>query len=246
MICSGCGNNLSANEKFCTACGKAVSLDVTVPPAVSAPAAITPAETSGMAIVSLVCGLLFFLFPVAIVAIITGHLSLSEIRKSAGRLKGEGAAIAGLVLGYMGIVAIPFILIIAAIAIPNLLRARMAANESSAVASIRTLNSAETSYVLAHADKGYTCALSDLADAHLIEPPLASGAVHGYVFSLQGCAADEIGALNRPNAKYQVIATPVKRNNTGVKTFCSDDSGAIKFDTSDDAQDCFLNGSPLE
>ncbi len=246
MICSGCGNNLSANEKFCTVCGKAVSSDVAAPPAVSAPAAITPAETSGMAIVSLVCGLLFFIFPIAIVAIITGHLSLSGIRKSAGRLKGEGAAIAGLVLGYLGIAAIPFILIIAAIAIPNFLRARIAANESSAVASVRTLNTAETSFILAHVDKGYTCALSDLADAHLIEPPLASGQKHGYVFSLQGCASDEIGTLNRPNAKYRVIAYPVTRNTTGVKTFCSDDSGAIKYDTSDDAQDCFLNGSPLE
>jgi len=244
VICSGCGNNLSANDKFCTVCGKAVSSDVAVPPAVSVPAAITPAETSGMAIVSLVCGLLFFLFPVAIVAIITGHLSLSAIRKSAGRLKGEGAAIAGLVLGYLGIVAIPVILIIAAIAIPNLLRARIAASEASAVASVRTLNAAETSFMLAHVDKGYTCSLSDLAD--LIDPSLANGQKSGYVFRLQGCAADEIGDLNRPNAKYQVIATPVKRSNTGVKTFCSDESGAIKYDYSEDAQDCFLNGSPLE
>lgn len=50
-------------------------------------------------------------------------------------MKGEGLAIAGLVLGYAWIVSIPVILIIAAIAIPNLLRARMAANESSAVAA---------------------------------------------------------------------------------------------------------------
>jgi type IV pilus assembly protein PilA len=199
-----------------------------------------------MAIVSLVCGLLFFLFPVAIVAIITGHLSLSEIRKSAGRLKGEGAAIAGLVLGYLGIVAIPFILIIAAIAIPNLLRARIAANESSAVASVRALNSAETSFMLDHVDKGYTCELSDLADDHLIEPPLASGQKNGYVFRLQGCEANEIGTLNRPIMKYRVIAYPVTRNTTGVRTFCSDESGAIKADNSNDEQDCFLNGSPLE
>ena len=52
---------------------------------------------------------------------------------------GDGMAIAGLVLGYIGFAAIPFILIIAAIAIPNLLRARMAANEASAVGSLRTI-----------------------------------------------------------------------------------------------------------
>ena len=51
-------------------------------------------------------------------------MSLSEIRKSAGRIGGQGIAITGLVLGYLGIVIIPFILIVAAIAIPNLLRAR--------------------------------------------------------------------------------------------------------------------------
>jgi hypothetical protein len=44
-----------------------------------------------------------FAFPLSILAIIFGHLSLSEIRKSAGRLKGEGMAIAGLVLGYVGV-----------------------------------------------------------------------------------------------------------------------------------------------
>ena len=59
---------------------------------------------------------------------------------------GDGMAIAGLVLGYIGFAAIPFILIIAAIAIPNLLRARMAANEASAVGSLRTINVAALSY----------------------------------------------------------------------------------------------------
>ncbi|MGP8093752.1 MAG: pili assembly chaperone [Candidatus Sulfotelmatobacter sp.] len=144
-------------------------------------------------------------------------------------------------LGYLGIVAIPFILIIAAIAIPNLLRARIAANEASAVASVRTLNTAEISFASAHPNAGYTCALSDLAD--LIAPPLASGHQYGYSFTLQGCVAD---AVNGPNVKYQVIANPLTRNTTGVRTFCSDESVAIKAVSNDDAQDCLLNGSPLE
>src|SRR5437879_12596996 len=90
------------------------------------------------AIASLICCILFFFLPSAIVAIIMGHLSLSDIRRSAGRLGGRGMAIAGLVLGYTGLAIIP-VLIIAAIAIPNLLRARMAANEASAVGSLRTI-----------------------------------------------------------------------------------------------------------
>lgn len=242
MLCSACGNNLSANEKFCTACGKPVSASATVTPAVATPPAITPAETSGKAIASLVCGFFFFLFPVSILAVIFGHLSLSEIRKSAGRLKGEGIAIAGLVLGYMGVAAIP-VMIIAAIAIPNLLRARIAANEASAVASVRTLNTAEIAFAQDHPSAGYTCALSDLAGAQLIAPPLANGQKSGYLFALQGCAAN---TENGPNVKYQVVAYPVKRNQTGVRAFCSDESAVIKVYDNDDAQDCPLNGSPLQ
>ena len=74
--------------------------------------------TSGKAIASLICGIFTLFFPASIAAIILGHLSLSAIRKSAGRLGGRGVAIAGLVLGYAGITLIPLILIIAAIAIP--------------------------------------------------------------------------------------------------------------------------------
>lgn len=59
------------------------------------------------------------------VGILPGQLSLSDIKKSSGRLKGHGLAVGGLVLSYMGIVFEPFLLILAAIAISNLLRARM-------------------------------------------------------------------------------------------------------------------------
>src|SRR5947208_16471365 len=133
MLCSVCGNPVSDGERFCRVCGTQIAgaSISSSPPAVGAAGS---AQTSGKAIVSLVCGLFFVLLPAAIIAIIFGHLSLSEIRKSAGHLKGEGFAIAGLVLGYLGVLAIPFVLIIAAIAIPNLLRARIAANEASAVA----------------------------------------------------------------------------------------------------------------
>jgi len=165
-FCAACGNALAVGDQFCRVCGRQVSPAAPQPTSVAG-LAFSGARvgTSGKAIVSLICGLLFFLLPFSIVAIIFGHLSLSDIRKSAGRLTGEGMAIAGLVLGYVGIAAIP---IIAAISIPNLLRARMAANESSAESTIRTLVSAEMAYAESHHDAGYTCSLSDLADAQLI------------------------------------------------------------------------------
>ena len=71
------------------------------------PAVPAPSQTSTLAIVSLVMGILtWFILPIigAIVAIITGHMSKAEIRNSMGRLTGDGLATAGLVLGYVQII----------------------------------------------------------------------------------------------------------------------------------------------
>src|SRR6185503_4659346 len=109
----------------------------------------TQPRNDGKAIVSLICGVLSmtpFWILAGIPAIILGHISRSAIRNSMGRLKGEGMALAGLILGYISVAAIPVVLIIATIAIPSLLRARQAANESAAVANLRTINTAEVTY----------------------------------------------------------------------------------------------------
>jgi type II secretory pathway pseudopilin PulG len=211
---------------------------------------VPDARTSGKALASMITGIfgLLFFFP-AIAAIILGHIGRSDIRKSNGRLQGNGMALAGLIMGYGAFAFLPFILIIAAIAIPNLLRARIAANESSAVAGIRTLNSAERAYFTEFPKAGFTCNLSALGGdgaaapspdrAQLIDARLASGEKHGYRFSLENCASSEGGQ------KYQIIAFPVARNQTGVRTFCSDESGVIKVGEGESAGDCLANGSPL-
>src|SRR5882757_10577418 len=90
------------------------------------------------------------------------------------------------------LIVVAIILIIAAIAIPNLLRARIAANESSAVAGIRTLNTAELSYQSEYPKVGFTCNLSALGGndpsaassdhAQMIDNRLAFGEKHGYRF----------------------------------------------------------------
>jgi len=240
MYCLQCGNAMAPEDRVCSKCGKEVFAGAAMPAA--APFAGVP-QTSGKAIGSLVCGLFFFTCLASIVAIVLGHMSLSEIRKSAGRLKGEGLAIGGLVLGYMGIVAIPFILIVAAIAIPNLLRARMAANESSAAAGVRTLITAEFSYSEKNPAKGYTCSLSDLSEAQLIDSTLANSQMHGYTFELQGCTAE---TQDGPNTKFRVVAYPVKVNNTGMKAFCSDESAVIKIDAGGSPQRCLESGENLQ
>ncbi len=91
-------------------------------------------------------------------------------------------ALTGLIFGYLGLACIP-ILIIAAIAIPNLLRARIAANETSPVHTIRTINTAELAYANQHPNAGYTGSLSELASVGL-PGEVAKGERNGYVFQL--------------------------------------------------------------
>lgn len=194
-------------------------------------------ETSGKAIASLICGILFFIVPVAVAAVVLGHLSLSDIRKSGGRLVGSGMATAGLILGYMGLAAIPFILIIAAIAIPNLLRARIAANEASAVGSLRAINTAEMSYSATYGN-GFSPDLGTLGGteatcdhAGLVDVTLASGMKSGYAFSYgplrpsrmpaKGCTASGFGA-------YGVAADPINRGTTGQRSFFTDQTAIIR------------------
>ena len=235
-FCTSCGNVMAEGEQFCRKCGAALSAGPTAP--VMPPVPAGPAPTSGKAVASLIFGLFILFFPFSIVAIILGHLSLSEIRKSAGRLKGDGLAIAGLVLGYMGVAGVPIVLIIAAIAIPNLLRARMAANESSAVESVRTITTAEASYASEHPAVGYTCAFSDL---HQYIGSDLSRPKNGYQFELTGCTVGDNGAT----AKYQVVAYPVTVNQTGIRAFCSDDSAVIRVDAGGSPQNCLQGGERL-
>ena len=255
MFCSNCGATIPENSQFCNRCGRAV----TAAPGQQGPGPSQPTlyvgagETSGKALASLVTGIFgLLLFPIAIAAIILGHMSRSEIRKSNGRLKGDGMATAGLVMGYGAFALIPFILIIAAIAIPNLLRARIAANEASAAQLVGEINTAEITYRSTYRDVGYTCTLSDLGGkdessspsakrAQLLRDRVASGEVTGYRFELRNCANSE-----EEGHKYQVVAYPLVANQTGVRTFCSDESGVVRVDAGGSADDCLASGPPLE
>jgi type IV pilus assembly protein PilA len=250
-ICSKCGAAAAEDSQFCSQCGNRLSGTPAAPPSSSfqaaavAPAplpAIPPGEvkTSGKAVASLVCGIIN-VFPLFIVAIVLGHISLSEIRKSAGRLKGEGLAIAGLVLGYLGVVAIPLILIIAAIAIPNLLRAKIAANEASAAASVRTILVAESSYAASHPSTGYTCNLGDLSSG-IEDSRLLRGEKNGYVFTVQNCTTQSEGG---PVSKFEVTASPIS-SASGRRAFCTDETGAIRSDRSGSAQECLNQGANVQ
>jgi type IV pilus assembly protein PilA len=122
------------------------------------------------------------------------------------------------------LIVVAIILIIASMAIPNLLRARMSANEASAVGAVRTVNTAQISYNSAYPTVGYAatlgalggtaCAPPNSTSACLIDTQLASGTKNGYTFTLSGVAGT-------PVATYEVIAAPTVPNQTGIRYFCS-------------------------
>jgi type IV pilus assembly protein PilA len=124
------------------------------------------------------------------------------------------------------LIVVAIILVIAALAVPSLLRSRIAANESVAVASIRTLNTAQISYNSAYPTVGFAALLSNLAGsctgatlptssaACLIDAQLAGGIRSGYSFSLTTVAGS-------PNSAYSIIAAPVLVNYSGIRNFCS-------------------------
>jgi type IV pilus assembly protein PilA len=169
--------------------------------------------------------------------LVLGHLSLAETRKSIGRVPGLGFAMAELALESMRLATIPF-LIIAAIAIPSLLRARVAAKESAAVHGI--LNTAEITYPVTYPASGYTCSLSDLSDP--IGPEYLAGRDGGYVFPLTGCALDPPGS----HSTKRGVACPQTFNPTGGRALCCDESGLPKHDARGSAQACFERGDIVE
>lgn len=228
--CPNCHGNLADYVPVCPYCGVQVAV---VPMGVGQPAWTGAQETSGKATASLICGIFFLFWPSALAAIILGHLSLSDIRKSAGRLAGHGKAVAGLVLGYVGLAFIPVILIIAAIAIPNLLRSRMAANEASAVGSLRTYNTAMVTYSAACPDIGYPASLEslgpgskDCSHADLVDLRLsaASPVKSGYRFSYSAKRGTE-GLIT----SYALTADPITQDTSGRRHFFTDQSGVIRY-----------------
>jgi len=291
MFCSKCGNANPDTAQFCNRCGSPLSASaksVGSAPSVSIPPAsgpipgalpshlppqyhvpqapyVGPTETSGKAIGALIFGIFFFVLPSAVLAIILGHWSLSDIRKAGGRLTGRGMGTAGMVLGYMGVAMIPFILIIAAIAIPNLLRARIAANEASAVGSLRTMNTALATYS-AEYGSGYPASLDVLTSgdaaegncnhAGLLEPTYAIGRKHGYVFYYAPTYPDGADHLPAPTkgaatkcpasgaSGYQITADPITTNTTGMRHYFTDDSGVIRVSQGDSS--ATADSPPLE
>ena len=148
------------------------------------------------------------------------------------------------------LIVVAIILIIAAIAIPNLLRAKISANESSAVQSVRTINTAQISYQSTFPTVGYASTLAALGpsastgcttpnstnscfiDWVVSQATTAATAKAGYYFGMG------VVTSNGMNLGYTVGGAPAGFNQTGVRGFCSNEDAVIRFTPA-------LSGAPV-
>lgn len=142
------------------------------------------------------------------------------------------------------LIVVAIILIIAAIAIPNLLRSKMAANEAAAVGGLRTIVTAQVTYYSTY-NTGYAAtfpALSGVAGAaatcaasQLLDPTFnaANPARQGYIFNLAaGGAPANVPATacnGLDDQTFTATADPITIGTTGQRSFCDDQAGAIYF-----------------
>src|SRR3984957_10385424 len=140
------------------------------------------------------------------------------------------------------LIVVAIILIIAAIAIPNLLRARIAANESSAVSSIRTMNTAQITFQSSYPTVGYAgtvaalgpaastgCTTPTSANACLIDWVVSQATTAGTAKSGYWFTDTPVAGLNGTVPGYTLDGIPAAVNQTGVRGFCSNEDAVIRF-----------------
>jgi len=131
----------------------------------------------------------------------------------------------------------------------GLLRTQNSSLESSAASNLRTLGVAEVTYLASYPERGYTCKLSELGgtlahrqpspqNAMFIDDVLASGKKSGYVYSISGCDIP-------PVSRFHITAVPADPE-SGMRAFCSDESGKVRYAADGKAATCLSAGLPLQ
>jgi len=118
------------------------------------------------------------------------------------------------------LIVVAIIGIIAAIAVPNLLQSKAAANEASAISAVRNIVTSHITFSATSGSGTYAADLDALETAKLIDSVLGSGTKDGYTFASVGTTST-----------FTITAAPVTTGTTGNRYFFSDESGVIRYNT---------------
>ncbi|HEU5239314.1 MAG TPA: DUF4190 domain-containing protein [Pyrinomonadaceae bacterium] len=235
--CAKCGFVGWPDAEFCKRCG--ASMSAAVVPAAEQPAGnftapypnyaiASPAELKkGLAVASLVIGILnFFLLGIfgipIIVGIVLSVVALNKINRYPHEYGGKPLAIGGLVTNIVSAVFLVPVMLIAAIAIPNLLAARMAANEGAAMNALIKIHGAEQTFQATRGN-GYYGTLDELRNESLIAPELAGGIRSGYRFKIEIVRDRGDGVPG-----FAAVAVPTDYRSSGRRSFFIDETGVLR------------------
>jgi type II secretory pathway pseudopilin PulG len=179
----------------------------------------------GLAITSLVIGIanfftLGFLGLGIPVGVILSLMALSKIKKRPSVYGGRPFAVAGLATSLASVVVLIPVGVILAIAIPNFVAARRAANEGSAAYTLRQIFAAEATFQSVHEKYG---TLDQLAAERLVNPQLLTGERNGYKFKVE-LSTSEFSTVGG----FEVVGTPVAYPTTGRRSFYTDETGVLR------------------
>jgi hypothetical protein len=187
-------------------------------------------QKTGLAVTSLVLGIIgFFTFGVlglgALIGTIIGIVALNKAKRHPKEYGGQGVAIGGIITNVLALLSVVPLAIIMAIAIPNLLASRRAANEASAIFVLKRIAAAENVYQATRRDSAYGT-IEQLFESGNLDAEVAATMRHGYQFNLK-----VVKGLSGRDNSYEAIATPVhygETGSTGTRSFyISSEDGEI-------------------
>ena len=202
MFCPRCGKQNEDQARYCQGCGEILDMTFQAPPGPPPRYPEGAPASSGLAIASLILGLLSFCpnLLTAISAVICGHLALERIKRSEGILSGRGMAIAGLALGYFGIVF--GIIALPAWVLPAWGRARELARRNVCQSNLKQIHNACSKYAAAHEgmfpDNLTRLVTDGFLDAHALICPSAkdqTSAKDSYLYTAGLGLNDDSGKL---------------------------------------------------
>jgi hypothetical protein len=241
MLCTQCGAESAGPTQLCPQCGKPFGAGPANPAVFSVTA--TQPHTDGKAVASFILGILAFILSIftGIPAIILGHLSRASIRRSGGGLKGDGLAITGLATGYLSVGF--FLLIVPAILIPNMTRAKIVTNEHAATRTVRRITVSEMTYQTKYPNSGYAPSLAVLAPpestcgaqpsaerACLLDKndaELGSSLCMAGTWCNKGAYRYAVVPVGSPASDFIISATPLSEN-SGRTSYCVTSSGMVR------------------